>query len=433
MSTSRASGGAGGAASGAVGLWALIMASLLAQSLSHPTHPRASSTRPGPPDRLCGAGKIACAQQACSAPTCKQRHTSSMGASASRAHLAAGPTKSSTDEQASTDAGNEDSENSRDAQEIGGSPCHGSASQSSSRRSASEFGAGDTKRQEGARALEVYVNKNKRSFLSDNRARQNNEQELIELLAQLYAHTQELKDKVNIYLFQRERHRLAQDRAHLNHSQASKQDHLRLEKAMGADQESLLKWLRDKQSNFSSLKSTKFELLSEVPNRSIIVCQDGPKILVLPNVSDIVHCYTRDQWIERLWLDIKLLPVHYPIIVLSALIFFFGTTGNVFVCLSVYRNHQLRNVTNYFIVNLAVADLLVILICLPATVIWDVSLTWFFGTIGCKLIMFLQVSDVIGWLVQAALGLLRARQAELGQQHREISTQSADPCLASLH
>lgn len=238
-------------------------------------------------------------------------------------------------------------------------------------------------------------------------------EDLIELLASFYAHTVELQDKLDIYLLEgalahQDQHQLEQqqsglvDRARLlegklvakNEQNRSLERDLKLK--MGADEESLLRWLRDKQSNFESLKSSKFELLSEVPNRSIIVCQDGPKILVLPNVSDILHCYTRDQWIERLWQDLKLLPIHYPIIFLNVLIFLFGATGNVFVCLSVYRNHQLRNVTNYFIVNLAFADLLVILICLPATVVWDLSLTWFFGTLACKSIMFLQVSKLCG-------------------------------------
>lgn len=54
----------------------------------------------------------------------------------------------------------------------------------------------------------------------------------------------------------------------------------------------------------------------------------------------------------------------------------------------------MRTVTNYFIVNLAVADFLVILICLPPTVLWDVTDTWFMGTLACKIVLYLQVSIV---------------------------------------
>lgn len=272
-------------------------------------------------------------------------------------------------------------------------------------------------------------------------------EDLVELLAQFYAHTQELQDKLEhlLYLskFQKQdklgelerifegdlnnfeklgknlggtNKSVKNDSSELNSNQKIKpvnkisfaklnesensSDNLQdsklieiIKMKIGADEESLLKWLRQKQEKFSSLKNATFELLNEPPNRTINVCQDGPKILVMPNVSDIFYCYTSEQWVEKLWSDLRLSAFHYPIIILNILIFLFGTNGNIFVCLSVYRNHQLRNVTNYFIVNLAFADFLVILICLPATVVWDLSLTWFFGTIPCKLIMFLQVSQ----------------------------------------
>ena len=44
-----------------------------------------------------------------------------------------------------------------------------------------------------------------------------------------------------------------------------------------------------------------------------------------------------------------------------------------------------------FIMNLAVADLLVLLFCLPATVIQDVTKTWFFGLVLCKFVNYIQV------------------------------------------
>lgn len=44
-----------------------------------------------------------------------------------------------------------------------------------------------------------------------------------------------------------------------------------------------------------------------------------------------------------------------------------------------------------FIMNLAAADLLVLLFCLPATVIQDVTKTWFFGLFLCKVVNYIQV------------------------------------------
>ncbi|XP_015921800.1 orexin receptor type 2-like [Parasteatoda tepidariorum] len=78
------------------------------------------------------------------------------------------------------------------------------------------------------------------------------------------------------------------------------------------------------------------------------------------------------------------------LIFLHITVFLVGLIGNALVSVSVYRNHSMRTVTNYFIVNLAVADFLVILICLPPTVLWDVTKTWFFGSITCKLVLYLQ-------------------------------------------
>ena len=64
-------------------------------------------------------------------------------------------------------------------------------------------------------------------------------------------------------------------------------------------------------------------------------------------------------------------PVHMIIIysLAYALIFLLGVTGNSLVISIVYRNVRMHNVTNYFIVNLAVADMLVCILCLPITLL----------------------------------------------------------------
>lgn len=50
-------------------------------------------------------------------------------------------------------------------------------------------------------------------------------------------------------------------------------------------------------------------------------------------------------------------------------IFVLGIFGNCFVVAVVARSPRMRTVTNYFIVNLALADILVIIFCLPATLV----------------------------------------------------------------
>jgi len=46
--------------------------------------------------------------------------------------------------------------------------------------------------------------------------------------------------------------------------------------------------------------------------------------------------------------------------------------GNVLVCLSVYRERNLRTATNFFIVSLAVADLMVAVLVMPFAVYVEV-------------------------------------------------------------
>lgn len=53
----------------------------------------------------------------------------------------------------------------------------------------------------------------------------------------------------------------------------------------------------------------------------------------------------------------------------------------------------MRTVTNYFIVNLSLADVLVTAICLPASLLVDITESWLFGQALCKVIPYLQVSS----------------------------------------
>ncbi|XP_059048813.1 QRFP-like peptide receptor, partial [Achroia grisella] len=47
-------------------------------------------------------------------------------------------------------------------------------------------------------------------------------------------------------------------------------------------------------------------------------------------------------------------------------------------------------VTNIFLVNLSVADLLVTLFCMPVQIAKSVTLLWYFGEVMCKTVNFLQ-------------------------------------------
>ncbi|XP_030630790.1 alpha-1D adrenergic receptor-like [Chanos chanos] len=62
----------------------------------------------------------------------------------------------------------------------------------------------------------------------------------------------------------------------------------------------------------------------------------------------------------------------------------FAIVGNILVILSVLCNRHLRTVTNFFIVNLAVADLLLSLMVLPFSATMEVLDCWVFGRAFCN-------------------------------------------------
>ncbi|KAM4809293.1 alpha-1D adrenergic receptor [Rhinophrynus dorsalis] len=71
--------------------------------------------------------------------------------------------------------------------------------------------------------------------------------------------------------------------------------------------------------------------------------------------------------------------------VFLAVFILFAIVGNILVILSVACNRQLQTVTNYFIVNLAIADLLLSTTVLPFSATLEVLGFWTFGRIFCDI------------------------------------------------
>lgn len=86
----------------------------------------------------------------------------------------------------------------------------------------------------------------------------------------------------------------------------------------------------------------------------------------------------------------KYLEVQVILILAYSTIILLGVVGNSLVIYVVCRFKTLRTVTNFFIANLAVADLLVNTLCLPFTLAYTLLGQWKFGHVLCFTLPYAQ-------------------------------------------
>lgn len=78
------------------------------------------------------------------------------------------------------------------------------------------------------------------------------------------------------------------------------------------------------------------------------------------------------------------------------LIFVLALLGNGMVCYIVQSSPRMRTVTNYFIANLAIGDILMSLFCVPFSFLSILILNyWPFGTVLCHLVNYTQAISVL--------------------------------------
>ncbi|XP_056601889.1 G-protein coupled receptor 83 [Triplophysa dalaica] len=83
-----------------------------------------------------------------------------------------------------------------------------------------------------------------------------------------------------------------------------------------------------------------------------------------------------------------LLILAYSVIIIISLF------GNVVVCHVVVKNKRMHSVTSLFIMNLAIADILITLLNTPFTLVRFVYSTWVFGKVMCHVSRFAQYCSV---------------------------------------
>jgi hypothetical protein len=96
------------------------------------------------------------------------------------------------------------------------------------------------------------------------------------------------------------------------------------------------------------------------------------------------------------------------IITFYCVIFMLGIIGNSLVVFVVCRNKSMQSVTNVFITNLAVSDILMCLLCVPFTPLSFFMDNWIFGKFLCHLVPFsLGVCVYVSTLTSLAIAIDR--------------------------
>ena len=78
-------------------------------------------------------------------------------------------------------------------------------------------------------------------------------------------------------------------------------------------------------------------------------------------------------------------PIRPILIATYVPIFLMGIMGNLLVIYVIARNRSMQTVTNFFLANLAVADLLVALCCVIPKLLWFIIESWTFGSFICRI------------------------------------------------
>ncbi|XP_065217996.1 allatostatin-A receptor-like [Planococcus citri] len=127
-----------------------------------------------------------------------------------------------------------------------------------------------------------------------------------------------------------------------------------------------------------------------IDNLRYEMCQN---LSLTENVSDIAFCINNsipDPVSDSEFGHMQRM-VTIVVIFLFSIIVIVGLIGNSMVVIVVAFNQQMRSTTNLLIINLAVADLLFIIFCVPFTATDYVLPFWPFGDLWCKGVQYLIV------------------------------------------
>ncbi|XP_066504388.1 neuromedin-U receptor 1 [Hoplias malabaricus] len=101
------------------------------------------------------------------------------------------------------------------------------------------------------------------------------------------------------------------------------------------------------------------------------------------------HCLEVEQFLEK-YLGPRRSPVFLPVCIIYLLIFWVGILGNILTCVVIARHRVMRTPTNLYLLSLALADLLVLVLGMPLELyeLWS-NYPFLLGQSGCCFKTFL--------------------------------------------
>ncbi|EYC27262.1 hypothetical protein Y032_0009g617 [Ancylostoma ceylanicum] len=81
---------------------------------------------------------------------------------------------------------------------------------------------------------------------------------------------------------------------------------------------------------------------------------------------------------------------NYVVIFTFITIFLLSVIGNALVIVVIMQQRAMRSITNIYLMNLAITDLMLSVVCMPPTLFSMVMNCWIFGNVLCKLFAYLQ-------------------------------------------
>nr|XP_053637582.1 substance-K receptor-like [Cherax quadricarinatus] len=117
--------------------------------------------------------------------------------------------------------------------------------------------------------------------------------------------------------------------------------------------------------------------------------EEFPLNSAILNLSVYHYPYRKEIWIPISWRESLKIAAY-------VLVFLVSLVGNLLVILVVYYNTHMRTTTNRYLVNLAVADLLVTLVCMWVHIVRHLSHPHYvLPTLFCKLDGFVQATSLL--------------------------------------